>query len=111
MANLGRTIAVNTNTNSTLVAAVAGTVVRVVSYGLSAGGATNFQFTSGNGVTNTALCGPMNMATGTPHYPSTPSNLPDAGRCLFQTIKGQALNLNQSTNAAIGGYVMVEECT
>lgn len=111
MPNPGRTIAINSNTNSTLVAAVAGTVVRVVSYGLSAAGAVNYNFSSGNGVANTNLCGPMPMIAGVPHFPPTPANLPDAGRSLFETIKGQALNLNLSAAVAVGGYVKVEECS
>ena|SRR6185436_7646277 len=107
--NPSRTIAVNSNTNVALVAAVAGTTVRVVAYALSAQGAVNVKFSSGNGVVNTDLCGPMAMVAGTPLVSPTPLSWSGEGRPQFQTVKGQALNLNLSVTNSVGGYVIVEE--
>lgn len=101
-----RTLAVNTNANSNLVAAAAGVVVRVVSYALAAAGAVDVKFQSN---TND-LTGPMNMAAGQLHYAAVAAGLwNDQSQGLFATAKGAALKITVSAAVNVAGHMQIEE--
>lgn len=87
-------------TNTELVAAVTGQVVEVISYNMVAAGAVTAQFKSAA----TALTGAMSMITGVP-------NAADSGDIrspLFQTAKGEALNLVLGGTVQVSGHMLVE---
>lgn len=86
-----------------LVAAVAGDIVRVVGFFMSAAGAVTAQFKSAT----TVLTGAMSMVTGVPLGFGAVPRYPNDG-ILFQTAPGEALNLVLSGAVAVGGFVLVE---
>jgi hypothetical protein len=90
-------------TSTELVAAVAGQVVSVVAYNLVAAAPVTAQFKSGT----TALTGPMSMIAGTPLRDSMVDS--STRDCLFQTAKGEALNLTLGTAIQVSGHMVVEK--
>ncbi len=87
-------------TSTELVAAVAGQVISVLNYNIVAAGAVTAQFKSAT----TALTGAMSMITGVP--------IADAGDVqspLFQTAKGEALNLTLGGTVQVSGHMLVEK--
>lgn len=90
-------------TSTELVAAVAGQVVAVMEYNLVAVGAVTAQFKSAT----TALTGPMSMIAGVPVGAAMPTGI---GRCdcLFQTAKGEALNLAIGGTVQVSGHMLVD---
>lgn len=90
-------------TSNELVAAVAGQIVSVVEYNIVAAGAVTAQFKSAS----TALTGAMSMITGVPIN----DRIHDDSRrdCLFQTAKGEALNLTLGGTVQVSGHMLVEK--
>lgn len=105
-ARISAPIAVSSSGNNAIVAAVAGTIIRVIGYyvGLSAGGAAvAFKFRSAD----TDITGAVNLPDGGDGaYGFTP---PINGACVCQTAKGEALNLNLSGATAVGGWIVYEQ--
>lgn len=90
-------------TSNELVAAVTGQVVSVIEYNMVAAGAVTAQFKSAT----TALTGAMSMITGVP----IEASLAEASRrdCLFQTAKGEALNLTLGGTVQVSGHMLIEK--
>ena len=78
-----------------VVAAVSGRRIVVVAFAVIASATVNIRFRSGT----TDITGSMRLVEG-----GGIAHAYDAG--LFQTATGQALNINLSTNATVGGYVV-----
>jgi len=78
-----------------VVAAVSNRRIVVVAYAVVANATVNIRFRSGT----TDITGAMRLVEG-----GGIAHAYDAG--LFQTAVGQALNINLSTNATVGGYVV-----
>jgi hypothetical protein len=78
-----------------VVGAVSGRRIVVVAYAVVASATVNIRFRSGT----TDITGSMRLVEG-----GGIAHAYDAG--LFQTATGQALNINLSTNATVGGYVV-----
>jgi hypothetical protein len=100
-------IAASASGDNTVLAGVAGYAIRVQAFCLSfSSGAVNAQWKSdvGGGATNLTglFYGPL--AAGPPQTVVVPEVAP-AGRGLFQTAAGKALNLNLSAAVAVGGFV------
>jgi hypothetical protein len=88
---------ISTSATASVVAAVAGKKIRVLGYVLSAAGTVNVKWQSH--VTPTNLSGLLYMVANTA-ISSTPSPLG-----LFETVAGEALDLNLSASVAVGGHV------
>lgn len=90
---------INTNTsgNTTIVAAVTNTILRVRSVVLMAGGSVNATFQTGAG--GTALTGPMPLAANT-GFSAAPD---EEGH--FETAAGALLNLNLSGAVQVSGWI------
>jgi hypothetical protein len=78
-----------------VVAAVSGRRIVVVAYAVVASATVNIRFRSGT----TDITGSMRLVEG-----GGIAHAYDVG--LFQTATGQALNINLSANATVGGYVV-----
>lgn len=87
-------------TSTELVAAVAGQVVGVIGYNMVAAGAVTAQFKSAT----TALTGAMSMITGVPVV----ADSGDVRLPIFQTAKGEALNLTLGGTVQVSGHMLVE---
>src|SRR5262245_22091979 len=98
-------IAASSSGDNTIVNAVAGYAVRVISFAISFSAAVNVKFTDGAGGTN--LAGLFyGVGTGPP---PVVMDAPDGlARGLFQGTKGNALILNLSGAVAVGGVVVYE---
>ena len=81
-----------------VVPAVSNRRIVVVAFGVIANSTVNIRFRSGG----TDITGSMRLVEG-----GGIAHSYDAG--LFQTATGQALNINLSTNATVGGYVVYRE--
>ena len=84
--------------NTQVVGAVSGKRIRVIAYAVIANATVNIKFQSGT----TDITGSMRVVEG-----GGIAHAYDGG--LFQTAVGQALNINLSTNATVGGYVVYRE--
>lgn len=95
-------IAAASNGDNTLVAAVTGKKIRVLSYSLSAAGAVNGKFQSGAGGTD--LTGLKYFAAALPGatWPFNPGG-------WFETASAALLNLNLSGAVAVGGELSYVE--
>lgn len=96
--------------DNTIVSAVAGYSIRVLHFVLSfSSAAVNAQWKSdvGGGAVNLTgiLYGPL--AAGQPQTIAAGEVAP-AGRGLFQTASGKALNLNLSAGSPVGGFIVYE---
>ena len=89
------TINATTSGDTQVVAAVSNRRIVVVAYAVVASATVNIRFRSGT----TDITGAMRLVEG-----GGIAHAYDAG--LFQTAVGQALNINLSTNATVGGYVV-----
>lgn len=90
-----------TSGDNTIVAAVTGKKIRVLSYVLVSAGTVTARFESGAG--GTALTGQMTMAVNTNHVaPFSPVG-------HFQTAEGALLNLELSGAVSVDGYLVYEE--
>jgi hypothetical protein len=88
-----------TSSGSTqVVGAVSGKRIRVIAFAVIASATVNIKFQSGT----TDITGTMRLVEG-----GGIAHAYDGG--LFQTAVGQALNINLSTNATVGGYVIYRE--
>jgi len=92
------TINATTSGDTQVVAAVSGRRIVVVAYAVVASATVNIRFRSGT----TDITGAMRLVEG-----GGIAHAYDAG--LFQTATGQALNINLSANATVGGYVVYRE--
>jgi hypothetical protein len=90
---------------ATVVAAKAGYCVRVYSYVLSFSGAVNAKFQSHVGPTD--LTG-LIYSSGVTGYAVSPSLGIDVHRGQFQSLPGEALDINLSASVATGGYLVWE---
>jgi len=81
-----------------IVPAVSGKRIRVIAYAVIASATVSIKFRSGT----TDITGSMRVVEG-----GGIAHAYDGG--LFQTAVGQALNINLSTNATVGGYVVYRE--
>ena len=107
---LTASIAASSNGDNTIVSAVAGFSIRVISYVLSfSTGTVNAKWMSGTGGGATALTGLIYgpLAAGASQTVVAPANDGNA-RGWFQTDGGKALNLNLSAGVAVGGHVVYE---
>jgi hypothetical protein len=97
-------LVINTTTtgNNTLITPAAGFRIKVISFFLVVGGATNVKFTDGAGGSN--ICGQMNFAANGGIVSQEVHN-PKEGEYLMQTSAGTALVLNQSASEQIGGIL------
>jgi len=89
------TINATTSGDTQVVAAVSNRRIVVVAFGVIASATVNIRFRSGT----TDITGAMRLVEG-----GGIAHAYDAG--LFQTATGQALNINLSANATVGGYVV-----
>ena len=89
------TINATTSGDTQVVAAVSNRRIVVVAFGVIASATVNIRFRSGT----TDITGSMRLVEG-----GGIAHSYDAG--LFQTATGQALNINLSANATVGGYVV-----
>jgi len=87
-----------TSGNTQVVGAVSGKRIRVIAFAVVANATVNIKFQSGT----TDITGSMRVVEG-----GGIAHAYDGG--LFQTAVGQALNINLSTNATVGGYVVYRE--
>ena len=92
------TINATTSGDTQVVAAVSNRRIVVVAFGVIASATVNIRFRSGT----TDITGSMRLVEG-----GGIAHSYDAG--LFQTATGQALNINLSANATVGGYVVYRE--
>ena len=92
------TINATTSGDTQVVAAVSNRRIVVVAFGVIASATVNIRFRSGT----TDITGSMRVVEG-----GGIAHAYDGG--LFQTAVGQALNINLSTNATVGGYVVYRE--
>ncbi len=90
----------------TLVAAVSGRAIRVHTFALSFSGNVNAKFQSAVGPTD--LTGLFYGAAGVVVTPATLPLLPGGPQGLFESIRGEALQLNLSAGVAVGGYLVYE---
>ena len=81
-----------------IVPAVSGKRIRVIAYAVIANATVSIKFRSGT----TDITGSMRVVEG-----GGIAHAYDGG--LFQTAEGQALNINLSANATVGGYVVYRE--
>jgi len=84
--------------NTQVVGAVSGKRIRVIAYAVIANATVSIKFQSGT----TDITGSMRVVEG-----GGIAHAYDGG--LFETAVGQALNINLSTNATVGGYVVYRE--
>jgi len=84
--------------NTQVVGAVSGKRIRVIAYAVIASATVNIRFRSGS----TDITGAMRLVEG-----GGIAHAYDGG--LFETAVGQALNINLSTNATVGGYIVYRE--
>ena len=84
--------------NTQVVGAVSGKRIRVIAFAVVANATVNIKFQSGT----TDITGSMRIVEG-----GGIAHAYDGG--LFQTAVGQALNINLSANATVGGYVVYRE--
>jgi hypothetical protein len=91
-------ISATTSGDTQIVAGVSGKRIRVIAYAVVASGTVNIKFRSGT----TDITGSMRVVEG-----GGIAHAYDGG--LFQTAIGQPLNINLSTNATVGGYVVYRE--
>ena len=84
--------------NTQVVGAVSGKRIRVIAFAVVASATVNIKFQSGT----SDITGSMRIVEG-----GGIAHAYDGG--LFQTAVGQALNINLSTNATVGGYVVYRE--
>jgi hypothetical protein len=91
-------ISATTAGNTQVVGAVSGKRIRVIAYAVIASATVNIKFQSGT----TDITGSMRIVEG-----GGIAHAYDGG--LFQTAVGQALNINLSTNATVGGYIVYRE--
>jgi hypothetical protein len=87
-----------TSGSTQVVGAVSGKRIRVIAFAVIANATVNIKFQSGS----TDITGTMRLVEG-----GGIAHAYDGG--LFQTAVGQALNINLSTNATVGGYVVYRE--
>jgi hypothetical protein len=95
------TIEITENGLATIVAAVLGCKIRVISYMITTSGANVLVWKSNAN----AISGPLAIATtlqdGTASYPA-----PAYGMCgVLETISGEALKLEVGSDTTIGGYL------
>jgi hypothetical protein len=91
-------ISATTSGSTQVVGAVSGKRIRVIAFAVIASATVNIKFQSGS----TDITGTMRLVEG-----GGIAHAYDGG--LFQTAVGQALNINLSTNATVGGYVVYRE--
>ena len=84
--------------NTQVVGVVSGKRIRVIAFAVIASATVNIKFQSGT----SDITGSMRIVEG-----GGIAHAYDGG--LFQTAVGQALNINLSTNATVGGYVVYRE--
>jgi hypothetical protein len=87
-----------TSGDTQIVPAVSGKRIRVIAYAVIANATVSIKFRSGT----TDITGSMRVVQG-----GGIAHAYDGG--LFETAVGQALNINLSTNATVGGYVVYRE--
>ena len=87
-----------TSGDTQIVPAVSGKRIRVIAYAVIANATVSIKFRSGT----SDITGSMRVVEG-----GGIAHAYDGG--LFQTAVGQALNINLSTNATVGGYVVYRE--
>jgi len=92
------TINATTSGNTQVVGAVSGKRIRVIAYAVIASATVNIRFRSGS----TDITGAMRLVEG-----GGIAHAYDGG--LFETAVNQPLNINLSTNATVGGYVVYRE--
>ena len=92
------TINATTSGNTQVVGAVSGKRIRVIAYAVIASATVNIRFRSGS----TDITGSMRVVEG-----GGIAHAYDGG--LFETAVNQPLNINLSTNATVGGYVVYRE--
>jgi len=92
------TISATTSGDTQIVPAVSGKRIRVIAYAVIANATVSIKFRSGT----SDITGSMRVVEG-----GGIAHAYDGG--LFQTAVGQALNINLSTNATVGGYVVYRE--
>ena len=92
------TISATTSGDTQIVPAVSGKRIRVIAYAVIASATVSIKFRSGT----TDITGSMRVVEG-----GGIAHAYDSG--LFQTAVDQALNINLSANATVGGYVVYRE--
>jgi hypothetical protein len=92
------TINATTSGNTQVVGAVSGKRIRVIAYAVIASATVNIRFRSGS----TDITGSMRVVEG-----GGIAHAYDGG--LFETAVNQPLNINLSTNATVGGYIVYRE--
>ena len=95
-------ISASSSGNNTLVAAVTGKKIRVVAYNFMGAGAVNAKFQSGAGGTDLTGLKYLDAAGGGICAPYNPAG-------WFETAVATLLNLNLSTDIAVGGELVYVE--
>lgn len=102
-------IAASSSGDNTIVAAVTGSIIRVLAFVLSGSGAVNAKFQSA--ASGTDLTGLFYLAANTVvTSPSVPARIGGLSGLpgQFETNAGELLNLNLSAGTAVGGYVVYD---
>lgn len=94
-----------TATTHEIVAAVAGKRIRVLAYLMVAAGAVTATWKSAA----TALTGAMSLITGTPNQGNPLPNSLQGSRGVFETERGEALNLTLGGAVQVSGWLVYEE--
>lgn len=90
--------------SSALVAGATGVTIRVLGYVFVAAGTVTVQFASAA----TPLTGAMPAIAGVPVSAMAPAGFP-ADMALFQTAKGEALNIVLGGNVQVSGHLLIEK--
>ncbi len=94
----------NTNGNNTIIAAVTGKSIKVISVLLVAAGAVNVRFESG--ASGTALTGVMTLTAGGDNFVLPPAA---PGYHWFETADAELLNLELSAGVFVNGCIVYYE--
>ncbi len=95
--------------DNTLVAAVTGKIIRVLSYNIVSAGSLTAKFQSA--ASGTDLTGAMSMVVGVPNT-SPPPVFTSAGlQGQFECVVGELLNLNLSAGTQVSGYLTYQLIT
>jgi hypothetical protein len=100
-------ITASSSGDNTIVSGQAGYAVRALYFLLTFSAAVNAQWFSDTGGSPVALTGLL-YGIGTSPAPIDSGEVAPAGRGLFQTASGKALNLKLSGAVAVGGFIVYE---
>lgn len=91
--------------DTTVVAAVSGTRIRVITYVLASDTNTKIKFKSGS----TDLTGPMSLGSYSNIFNGNTDLTPGGLIGVLETEPGEALIINSSVTSAVGGHIVYKE--